>query len=109
MDKNRYAQVRNVGERRSQAVDKNIKLNELLQIAKDFFFPNGLNSKGPISKFKIAIGGPDMSEIENKLRFRMNELEERVEDFTVDGYLCKYGLKVAKLNLLKEIQTFKAY
>ena len=50
-----------------------------------------------------------MSEIENKLRFRINELEERVEDFTVDGYLCKYGLKVAKLNLLKETQTFKAY
>ena len=105
VEKNRYAQVRTGGGRRSRAVDRNIKLDDLLQIAKDFFFPNGHNSKGPISKFKIALGGPDMSEIENKLRFRINEHEERVEDFTVDGYLRKYGLKVAKLNLLTIVDS----
>ena len=105
VEKNRYAQVRTGGGRRSRAVDRNIKLDDLLQIAKDFFFPNEHNSKGPISKFKIALGGPDMSEIENKLRFRINEHEERVEDFTVDGYLRKYGLKVAKLNLLTMVDS----
>ena len=73
---------------------------------KIFSFQMGtIPSKGPISKFKIALGGPDMSEIENKLRFRINEHEERVEDFTVDGYLRKYGLKVAKLNLLTMVDS----
>ena len=105
MEKNRYGQVRTGSGRRSRAVDRNIKLDDLLQIAKDFFFPNGHNSKGPITRFKIALGGPDMSEIENKLRFRINEHEERVEDFTIDGYLRKYGLKVAKLNLLTMVDS----
>ena len=105
MEKNRYGQVRTGSGRRSRAVRRNIKLDDLLQTAKDFFFPNGHNSKGPITKFKIALGGPDMSEIENKLRFRINEHEERVEDFTVDGYLRKYGLKVAKLNLLTMVDS----
>ena len=106
--KNRYAQVRNGGGRRSWAVDRNIRLNELPQIAKDFFFQNGQNFKGPISKFKIALGGPDMSEIESKLCFRINEHQKRVEDFRVDGYFHKYELKVAKLNMGASIKYIRS-
>ncbi|CAG9773407.1 unnamed protein product [Ceutorhynchus assimilis] len=53
----RYKQVRarNGGGTRRIAIDRTSRCTEVLQMAKDLFFPNGMSTKGPISNFEVEL------------------------------------------------------
>ncbi|KAL0984272.1 hypothetical protein UPYG_G00139280 [Umbra pygmaea] len=74
------------GGTRHLSVQKTVTMDELLEIGKDLFFPDGHSSKGPIGKFDFDIR--DFSQKSLPLDCTVNQLYEKTKLRMLRIYTC---------------------
>ena len=92
-EKKRYTQVRHGGGKRTKVIDKDATISSLQDAAIMLFFPNGLSTKGKITKFDVNLAA--INEVELKDVFGEGA-------FSISNYCEQFGLKSAKFILLSK-------
>ncbi|XP_071832111.1 uncharacterized protein [Apostichopus japonicus] len=98
-----YKQVRiqNGGGTRQVRVDRNAKKDDILEIAKGLFFPNGKSPRGKLSDFTLSLTDISMQEVGKDMT-----IGEMYDAFKVPMLRCYISTKMKRLSIAKEFDAF---